>query len=94
VNGAFPASSGLTGAKLPHRPTGITKTSSSLVLPFSSPADLLRACGRRAGLLTDGFKSLVLKNTDLMAIAPDIAFLVIFTVVTMAAATRLFRRTL
>jgi ABC-2 type transport system permease protein len=41
-----------------------------------------------------GFKSLVLKNTGLMAIAPDIAFLVVFTVLTMAAATRLFRRTL
>ena len=38
--------------------------------------------------------SLVLKNTGLMAIAPDIIFLVVFTVITMAAATRLFRRTL
>jgi ABC-2 type transport system permease protein len=41
-----------------------------------------------------GFKSLVLKNTGLMAIAPDIIFLMVFTVVTMAAATKLFRRTL
>jgi len=40
------------------------------------------------------FKSLVLKNTGLMAIAPDIIYLLVFTVVTMAAATRLFRRTL
>ena len=41
-----------------------------------------------------GFKSLVLKNTGLTAIAPDIIFLVVFTVVTMAAAPRLFCRTL
>ena len=41
-----------------------------------------------------GFKSLVLKNTGLAAIAPDLAILVGFTVVTMALATVLFRRTL
>jgi ABC-2 type transport system permease protein len=41
-----------------------------------------------------GFKSLVLKNTGLAAIGTDIAFLAIFTVVTMAAATALFKRTL
>jgi ABC-2 type transport system permease protein len=42
----------------------------------------------------DGFKQLVLKNTGLGAIAGDMAVLVLFTVVAMAAATRLFRRTL
>lgn len=41
-----------------------------------------------------GFKSLVLKNTGLWAIAPDIAFLLGFTVIAMGAATLLFRRTL
>jgi ABC-2 type transport system permease protein len=41
-----------------------------------------------------GFKSLVLKNTDLLAIAPDIAFLLGFTVIAMGAATALFKRTL
>jgi ABC-2 type transport system permease protein len=41
-----------------------------------------------------GFKELVLKNTGLMAISHDLAFLVGFTVVAMAAATMLFRRTL
>jgi ABC-2 type transport system permease protein len=41
-----------------------------------------------------GFKELVLKNTGLMAISVDLAFLVGFTVLTMAAATLLFRRTL
>ncbi len=41
-----------------------------------------------------GFKALVLKNTGLIAIAPDIAFLAVFAILTMAAATRLFRRTL
>jgi len=41
-----------------------------------------------------GFKELTLKNTGLWAIAPDIGFLMIFTVVAMAAATLLFRRTL
>ena len=41
-----------------------------------------------------GFKSLVLKNTGLAAISTDIAFLALFTVVTMAVATALFKRTL
>ena len=41
-----------------------------------------------------GFKQLVLKNTGLMAISGDLAFLVIFTVICMALATLLFRRTL
>jgi ABC-2 type transport system permease protein len=41
-----------------------------------------------------GFKQLVLKNTSLWAIAPDIAFLLGFAVLAMGAATLLFRRTL
>jgi ABC-2 type transport system permease protein len=41
-----------------------------------------------------GFKNLALKNTGLMAIAPDLAFLLIFTVIAMSLATLLFRRTL
>jgi ABC-2 type transport system permease protein len=41
-----------------------------------------------------GFKELVLKNTGLTAILPDMAFLAIFTIVAMASATLLFRRTL
>jgi ABC-2 type transport system permease protein len=41
-----------------------------------------------------GFKQLVLKNTGLMSISFDIAFLVGFTVLAMSAATLLFRRTL
>ncbi|PWU11050.1 MAG: ABC transporter permease [Verrucomicrobia bacterium] len=41
-----------------------------------------------------GFKELVLKNTGLMAIVPDLAFLFGFCAVAMAAATLLFRRTL
>jgi ABC-2 type transport system permease protein len=41
-----------------------------------------------------GFKSLVLKNTGLGAIAGDLLFLGVFTILAMAAATRLFRRTL
>ena len=41
-----------------------------------------------------GFKELVLKNTGLMAISFDLAFLLGFTVLTMGAATLLFRRTL
>jgi ABC-2 type transport system permease protein len=41
-----------------------------------------------------GFKELVLKNTGLLAIVPDLAFLFGFCVVAMAAATLLFRRTL
>ena len=40
------------------------------------------------------FKELVLKNTGLLAIVPDLAFLSGFTVLAMAAATMLFRRTL
>jgi len=41
-----------------------------------------------------GFKDLILKNTGLMAISGDLAFLVVFTVLCMSAATVLFRRTL
>jgi ABC-2 type transport system permease protein len=41
-----------------------------------------------------GFKELVLKNTGLMAISFDLAFLVGFTILTLTAATLLFRRTL
>jgi ABC-2 type transport system permease protein len=41
-----------------------------------------------------GFKSLVLKNTGLAAIGTDIGFLALFTVIAMAAATLLFKRTL
>jgi ABC-2 type transport system permease protein len=41
-----------------------------------------------------GFKELVLKNTGLMAISFDIAYLLGFAVLTMAAATLLFRRSL
>jgi ABC-2 type transport system permease protein len=41
-----------------------------------------------------GFKQLVLKNTGLMAISGDLAFLIIFTIICMSAATLLFRRTL
>ena len=41
-----------------------------------------------------GFKELVLKNTGLAAIGTDLAVLIGFTVVTMVAATVLFRRTL
>ncbi|HVW20431.1 MAG TPA: ABC transporter permease [Opitutaceae bacterium] len=42
----------------------------------------------------DGFKHLVLKNTDLAAIGTDLAVLIGFTLAMMAAATALFRRTL
>ena len=42
----------------------------------------------------DAFKSLLLKNTDLAAIAPDLGFLLAFTVLAMGSATLLFRRTL
>lgn len=42
----------------------------------------------------DGFKNLVLKNTSLAAVAPDLAFLFGFTLLAMTAATLLFRRTL
>ncbi len=41
-----------------------------------------------------GFKEILLKNNGLLAIAPDLAFLAIFTIVAMIAATFLFRRTL
>ncbi len=41
-----------------------------------------------------GFKSLVLKDTNLAAIAGDIGFLVAFTVIAMGAATLLFKRSL
>lgn len=41
-----------------------------------------------------GFKELVLKNTGLAAIGVDLAVLLTFTLVTMALATVLFRRTL
>jgi ABC-2 type transport system permease protein len=42
----------------------------------------------------DGFKELLLKNTSLWAIAPDLLFLFIFTLIAMTGATLLFRRTL
>ncbi|MGD0813437.1 MAG: ABC transporter permease [Verrucomicrobiota bacterium] len=41
-----------------------------------------------------GFKQLVLKNTGLGAIGYDLLFLTVFTIIAMAAATLLFRRTL
>lgn len=41
-----------------------------------------------------GFKSLLLKNTGLAAIAPDLLYLACFTVVAMSLATWLFRRSL
>ena len=41
-----------------------------------------------------GFKSLILKNTGLMAIGGDLLYLGLFTFLAMAAATMLFRRTL
>ena len=41
-----------------------------------------------------GFKELTLKNTGILAIAPDLGFLIGFTVLAMTAATMLFRRTL
>jgi ABC-2 type transport system permease protein len=41
-----------------------------------------------------GFKELILKNTGLAAIGFDLAYLIVFSVVTMGAATLLFRRTL
>ncbi len=40
------------------------------------------------------FKELILKNTGLVAISSDLAYLALFMVVAMAAATLLFRRTL
>jgi len=42
----------------------------------------------------DGFKSIMLKNTDFVAILPDVGMLLLFAVVTMGIATMLFRRTL
>jgi ABC-2 type transport system permease protein len=42
----------------------------------------------------DGFKQLVLKNTGLMAVTGDLAYLAMFTVLTLGLATLLFRRTL
>jgi len=41
-----------------------------------------------------GFKELALKNTGLVAILPDVGFLLGFTVLAMGSATLLFRRTL
>jgi ABC-2 type transport system permease protein len=41
-----------------------------------------------------GFKEIVLKNTGLIAIAPDLIFLLAFSVISMGVATLLFRRTL
>ncbi len=41
-----------------------------------------------------GFKELILKNTGLAAIGFDLVFLTVFALLTMAAATALFRRTL
>jgi ABC-2 type transport system permease protein len=40
------------------------------------------------------FKSLLLKNTGFEAIAVDLAYLLLFSVIAMTAATKLFRRTL
>jgi ABC-2 type transport system permease protein len=40
------------------------------------------------------FKSLLLKNTGFGAISADLAYLLVFSVVSMTAATMLFRRTL
>ncbi len=42
----------------------------------------------------DGFKELILKNTGLMAIRVDLAFLTIFSLLALGFATLLFRRTL
>src|SRR5208283_5998468 len=41
-----------------------------------------------------GFKQLVLKNSGLTAIGGDLAYLALFAIISMAAATLLFRRTL
>jgi ABC-2 type transport system permease protein len=41
-----------------------------------------------------GFKSLLLKETGLAAIVPDMIYLTIFAVVTLALAVPLFKRTL
>jgi ABC-type polysaccharide/polyol phosphate export permease len=40
------------------------------------------------------FKNLLLKNTGILAVTGDLAYLLVFTVVMMASATLLFRRTL
>jgi ABC-type multidrug transport system permease subunit len=40
------------------------------------------------------FKSLLLKNTGLTAVTQDLAYLLVFSVVAMTAATLLFKRTL
>jgi ABC-2 type transport system permease protein len=40
------------------------------------------------------FKSLLLKNTDLTPVMPDLMYLLAFSVVAMVAATLLFKRTL
>ena len=40
------------------------------------------------------FKSLLLKNTGFEAIAGDVAYLLVFSVIAMTAATLLFKRTL
>jgi ABC-2 type transport system permease protein len=42
----------------------------------------------------DGFKELILKNTGLMAIRIDLAFLTVFSLLSLGLATLLFRRTL
>ncbi len=41
-----------------------------------------------------GFKSLLLKETGLSAMVPDMIYLSIFAVITLAIATPLFKRTL
>jgi len=41
-----------------------------------------------------GFKEIILKNTGLLAISSDLLFLGCFTLISMTAATWLFRRTL
>ena len=41
-----------------------------------------------------GFKQLLLKNTDFSAISFDLLYLTTFTIIAMATATLLFRRTL
>jgi ABC-type multidrug transport system permease subunit len=41
-----------------------------------------------------GFKDLLLKNTGIIAILPDLVFLTLFTALCMLFATLLFRRTL
>lgn len=41
-----------------------------------------------------GFKEVILKNTGLMAVLPDLFFLLAFAVISMGVATLLFRRTL